>query len=283
MKGSKINWTPELEQRLIKLYPGSDTRTLANELGIGYNALRSRAKRLGLKKIEGFRSIPNHSIWRTANVEEFKRLYPTTSNQELAKKYGISYNAVKNQATYLGLKKDPEHVNSGRFQKGQVSWNKGKPCPWAHNNGNFINGHQPHNTKHDGAITTRNDKSGHQYKWIRVSKGNWKMYHVYLWEQEHGKVPKGKIVVFKDGNTLNCTINNLELITRQEHARRNSGSINLPDSFVAHLIAGKHDRHLKEDILKNKEMIDLKRKSIILNRKINERTEHQNTKQAGAN
>ena len=38
----------------------------------------------------------------------------------------------------------------------------------------------------------------------------------------NGKIPKGMIVVFKDGNTMNCVIENLELISFSENMRINS-------------------------------------------------------------
>jgi hypothetical protein len=50
----------------------------------------------------------------------------------------------------------------------------------------------------------------------------WKMLHVYMWEAVNGPVPDGHIVVFKDKNPLNCLIENLEMVTREEHMIRNS-------------------------------------------------------------
>ena len=40
--------------------------------------------------------------------------------------------------------------------------------------------------------------------------------HVFVWEQHNGKVPKGHVVIFLDGNTLNTDISNLALISRNE-------------------------------------------------------------------
>ena len=267
----KITWTPELEQKLSEIYPDTDTRIVAEIIGGDYDAVRSRAKKLRLRKIEGFQSMPRHSIWHSVDLEEFKMLYPTTSNRVLAKKYGINYKAVKNKARHLNLKKDPDHVNEGQFKKGRVSPNKGKKCPWAPNNGNFKKGHKPHNTKYDGAITIRKNARGILYKFIRISERKWLHLHVHIWQKHNGTIPDGMIVTFRDGDTMNCTLENLKLISKKDNALRNSGSINLPDGFVAHLIAGKRYKHLKREILENKELIELKRKSIILNREINER------------
>lgn len=121
-------------------------------------------------------------------------------------------------------------IEESRFKKGFTPVNKGKKMP-KHvykrcKATMFKKGQQPHNTKYDGAIITRKEvmRSGEirMYKWIRISKGNWKMLHVFKWEQKHGPVPPGHIVVFKDKNPMNVTLRNLELITLQENMRRNS-------------------------------------------------------------
>ncbi len=113
----KIHWTPDKEQYLRDNYPTGDTHELARQFGSSYWAITSRAKKLKLRKQPGFMTLSLNSIWRTVDIEEFKRLYPTTSNNELARKYGIDYRKVKNHANRLGLKKDSEHKNSGQYKR----------------------------------------------------------------------------------------------------------------------------------------------------------------------
>ena len=62
---------------------------------------------------------------------------------------------------------------------------------------------------------------GLPYKWIRLSKSKWIELHRYNWEKKYGKAPKGYCIWFKDGNSLNPIISNLELITRAENIKRN--------------------------------------------------------------
>jgi HNH endonuclease len=120
---------------------------------------------------------------------------------------GVTVNAVRRKRTDLGLKKTKESLlkiyarpNPGQFQKGCKSLN----------------------TLHDHAITIRIDpKTGRMYKWIRLSANIWKMLNVYLWEKAGNALPKGYLVRFKDGNTMNCASGNLELITRAENLRLN--------------------------------------------------------------
>ncbi len=110
----------------------------------------------------------------------------------------------------------------GRLKPGHKPWNKGKSYTA---NGSektwFKKGHLPHNTKEDHAISIRYHVKGYHYKYIRLSKGIWVLLHRHIWEAVNGQIPKGYNVCFKDKNTLNCNIENLELVSRQENMRRN--------------------------------------------------------------
>ena len=57
---------------------------------------------------------------------------------------------------------------------------------------------------------------------IKIAEPNeWKMLHAYIWEHKHGKIPKGYCVIFKDKNTLNMSLDNLMLVSRNELVRLN--------------------------------------------------------------
>ena len=49
------------------------------------------------------------------------------------------------------------------------------------------------------------------------------------WEKHNGKVPQGRMIIFKDGNHYNCNIENLICITRAENAIMNHQKLR-PDS-----------------------------------------------------
>jgi hypothetical protein len=51
------------------------------------------------------------------------------------------------------------------------------------------------------------------------------LHHV-IWEENHGPIPPGHKVVFKDGNHLNRDIDNLELLTNSEQVRRHATGAN---------------------------------------------------------
>ena len=86
----------------------------------------------------------------------------------------------------------------------------------------FKKGHLPHNTRNDWDIRIQQDKSGRKYKYIRVSLGKWMLLHRFNWEQSNGTIPKGMKILFKDGDTMNCDVSNLELVTAGQLMKRNS-------------------------------------------------------------
>lgn len=215
-------WTSEQEIRLRKLYPCTDMLELERIFKRSACAINSRARRLKIKRSNDFVKIPRNSPWRNVDMVRFVELYPDLSDDKLAQYFDLTEPAVAGKAQKLGLRKNPERKRIGQFHNGHTPWNKGKKgVNIGGRETQYKKGMLPHNTKHDGCISIRNDKSGNKYKWIRLSLANWRMYHVYLWEQHYGPVPKGKIVVFVNKNTLDVRIGNLMLISRGEHMRRN--------------------------------------------------------------
>ena len=91
----------------------------------------------------------------------------------------------------------------------------------------FKKGGMPQNHKPVGTVSIRNNyKRGQQYVYEKVAEPNvWRPKHILEWERKYGKVPKGKIVIFADGNTLNTDIDNLILIGRNQNAVMNRWKI----------------------------------------------------------
>jgi hypothetical protein len=46
---------------------------------------------------------------------------------------------------------------------------------------------------------------------VLMRKGNYVKKHIWLYEFHNGTIPKGKKLIFKDGNPLNCVLGNLAL------------------------------------------------------------------------
>ncbi len=146
-----------------------------------------------------------------------------------------SRSAIKNRRNTLGLRLDDtvraERSTIGQFKKGNIPFTKGKKQTDYMSNeaiektkiGHFRKGWQPRNTKFDGAESLRIEVgTQRKYLYIRLQRNKWVEKHRLIWEQEHGKIAPGYNIVFKDGNTLNCTIENLECISDAEIMARNT-------------------------------------------------------------
>lgn len=166
--------------------------------------------------------------------------FPNEKTQNLADELGLTYSQLANRAFKMGLKKSDEFklseksgrhnlIEGGkktRFKPGNIPFNKGIKMP-NHiydkvKNTMFKKGNRPQNWKPDGSIVERNDKSGRTYLYYKVKDSHWILYHNKIWIDHYGKIPSKHIILFKDGNTLNCDINNLELISMAENVKKNS-------------------------------------------------------------
>lgn len=168
-------------------------------------------------------------------IEYLKLHYQEEDSHKIARQLRRPVRSIYQKALSLGLKKSKDYIRrtchilengkNTRFKKNHVPANKGTKGLMKANRTSFVKGNLPGNTKHDGFITKRiyHQKNGdvRYYYWIRIAQGKWIPYHRKLWEDVHGPIPPGHIVVFKDKNSLNCVFENLELITLQQNANRN--------------------------------------------------------------
>ena len=183
--------------------------------------------------------------YTTNLIDEVIRRYPNEDTKVIAADLNTTVEIVYRIVSRFNVKKTKEYLDnwklSGRgrmieagkahrFTKGHVSWNKDKspkdyitPENYAKmESTQFKKGGLPPNTKHDGAITLRHDKSKKNYYYIRLSKAKWMPLHVKIYQDAYGPIPKNHIIVFKDRNTLNVTLENLECISRKENMLRNT-------------------------------------------------------------
>lgn len=63
-------------------------------------------------------------------------------------------------------------------------------------------------------------EKGFPYWYVWVARNVRRTVHRMNWEKENGPIPPGHVIRFKDGNTMNCAIENLECISRKEQAHR---------------------------------------------------------------
>jgi hypothetical protein len=165
-------------------------------------------------------------------------LYPNHSSKYIAELLGVSITKVYNTAWAANVKKSPEYMltpESGRIIEPSVA-NQFKPGHTPHNKGKqisaeiyekvlptmFKKGNKPHNTKPNGTINLRADKTGRFYQYIKIKDCQWELLQRHVWTQANGEIPTGSVVIFLDGNYLNCELSNLQVITRKENMARNT-------------------------------------------------------------
>ena len=164
--------------------------------------------------------------------------YPFEPTKKIADDLGLSEGSVYNRAYAMGIKKDPVYLRSTQyppgylggkatqFQKGQTPPNKGqkmsKDVYEKVEKTMFKKGNKPMNTQPIGTIHQRKDTGGKMYLYIKLADSKWEQLNRYTWEQHNGPIPKGMVVVYKDGNYLNNDIANLLMITLKENMARNT-------------------------------------------------------------
>jgi HNH endonuclease len=179
----------------------------------------------------------------SADIAYIRKHYANTPTATIARHLGRGISTVYHLAHKHGIYKSVEYrtVHGGCFAPGFKGGNATafQPGHKPHNTGKkmtadtyakvqrsmFKKGHLPHNTKKqgDGATSTRTDKIGNTYKFIRIALGKWVPLHQHLWWQANGTYnTSAHCLWFINRNTLDVRLDNLELITRAENAKRNA-------------------------------------------------------------
>jgi hypothetical protein len=273
-------WTKKELNTLRKNYPTiSNPRDIVPMLcNKSYKAMKTKARVLGLKRLV---DTPRENTDTPETVKYLQDHYLTTNVNQMSIAVKRSETYVKGAMKRLGLVQPPELIEKFKqesyIKPGNVSFNKGKKQSDYMSEEmiartvktRFKKGNRPPNEQEDGDLGFRMDKTGRPYVYIRLAKAKWVLLHVYVWQCTFGPVPKGYVVAFKDGNTMDCTPGNLMLLTMKQNMLRNSASMNLSDGYIANCLAWR-DKEKAEEFLKQPLLIKLKRESLILNRTIYE-------------
>lgn len=147
-----------------------------------------------------------------------REIYPSTPRSELAaavnERFGTSFKPaqlicyVKNHKITCG--------RSGHFEKGNAPiYVNTKP-----NRTSFKKGQVPPNIRplwserictKDGYILMKvpiaNPYTGHKSRFVHK--------HRWIWEQNNGPTPPGHVIVFLDGDKMNCNLDNLRCVPRR--------------------------------------------------------------------
>jgi hypothetical protein len=187
-------------------------------------------------------------FWTEAEREEVRRRYPDEVTADIGRDINRSVGGIYDQANKMGLRKSPEFMSrvhgrvliragaASRFSANHATWNKGIPG---------VTGNHP-NTQRTQFKAGRRPEEARNYRpvgSVRVTRDGylerkvtddtsvyparrWVAVHRLVWESVNGPVPKGWIVVFRQGMATTdpdlITIDRVELITRAENMARNT-------------------------------------------------------------
>lgn len=232
-------------------------------------------------------------IWTSQEIETLKRLYPDCKTETLEGIFKRKASIISQKASKLGIGKSEGFKKSpisGRMLKGNTigeatrftkqtpGWNKGlKQVDYMSAEmiersakTRFKKGQDPHNAVPIGYERITQD--GYVEVKVRHLKGgdaknkNFVLKHRMIYEQNFGEISEGMNVEFLDGNKLNFELSNLVLRTRQENMLRNSYSDN---GIVKRFFGVKNPETVDKIIEEMPDLIKQKRKTILLNQKIN--------------
>lgn len=171
--------------------------------------------------------------WTEEELQYLREHYPDGNTAEIAKHLGRTEGAVSSAAAAYGIKKSAEFKErqmrdmisspqsiAHRYAKGHKSSFKGEKwyelMPKEARNKclrtAFKDGHIPHNAYADGTELVRDGRVYIKVPGIRRLQ----LKHRYVWEQHNGKIPEGHIIKFKDGDFMNCDIDNLYIMSRAD-------------------------------------------------------------------
>lgn len=116
---------------------------------------------------------------------------------------------------------------TGWFKKGATPYTKGKTLEEICKNDpvklakiratQFREGNRPVNELPVGSITV----AGNGYKVRKIAMDGsqwerWEFIHRAVWVEHNGPIPEGYVLAFKDGDRMNCELDNLMLVSRSE-------------------------------------------------------------------
>lgn len=253
----RTKWTPELDEFLSLLFPDTAATDLGLVMGITPAAIRRRAEQLGVKKDPEFAAVHSRrttlarSAFKPEIVATIERLYPNMRTVDLAQQLGLRAERIQAYAAKHGWHKSPEFLTEAgkvraadpnhpmrqhQFPKGIVPANKGRKGMPSHPNSvstQFKKGTVPPTWKPIGSYRVNADG----YLDRKVSDTgypprDWRPVHQLVWIEAHGPIPADHVVRFKPGmkttDPEQLTVDRVECITRQEHARRNAWHATLP-------------------------------------------------------
>ncbi len=159
-----------------------------------------------------------------------KKYYRKFSLAELVERFNQVFSTRMTEKQIRNFTRN-HWIRSGRtgcFEKGSAPWNAGTKGLGltGRNKTSFKPGDKPANRKPLG-YERIDSKDG--YVMVKIKELNpytgwptrFKPKHIVIWERDHGPVPKGMAIIFRDGNKLNFRKKNLACVSRAELLQMN--------------------------------------------------------------
>ena len=173
-------------------------------------------------KSKGIKNTAVH-IWSNEEKEYLAEITPGKHYKEIQElmknKFNLEFTMNQIKGAIWRYKLNTGFT--GRFQKGDIPFNKGKSQKdymsaesiEKTKKTRFKKGQSPINWRPVGSERITNDG----YTEIKIAEPNvWKLKHLVVWEKENGPIPKGHALVFADGDKTNISLDNLLLVTRHQ-------------------------------------------------------------------
>lgn len=186
-------WTPDEDRYILDHYKDTEWSIIADTLDRSINSVKCHAKSLNIQRKEyGTFFTPEEDQWLIENV-------PCYKYEDLAKMFSEKFNRPCTQFMLRSRATRYLHIKSGRqgFKKGSVTHNV-KPIGYEYFN--HVNGYTYIKTSNTG-----------------VKNKDFRPKHQLVYEQYKGKIPKGHIVIFLDGDRQNFDPDNLYALNRYVH------------------------------------------------------------------
>ena len=224
-------YTAEFLAAVAALYPHHSRREVADRVNARFgtqvtvNHIKHLAARRGWRQSAATRSAACR-LMPPAHVARLRALYATLPASACAAKvndeFGARYTAVQvqNCLRSYGIRVPAGKANRGQFQHSANSYTPPK--------GHRFSPATEFQPGHNG-VPSRRTPIGHERMsatglLVKVAQTNpytgapsrYVRKARWVWEQAHGAIPPGSMVVQVDGDPANCDLDNLVLLTRAE-------------------------------------------------------------------
>lgn len=208
----------EQSEYFISIVRGRSTKEIAELM---YKKFGLHLTKSQIVYQKSFHKVTSYDFFNSREVAEWMRdNVPNTSNMELVERLenemGIkcSVMQIRSLKTKLGLSSGLKtYVLDNKPYAGRKmskeTYEKVKHTM-------FKKGDKPLSTAKIGEERFRRNVG---FIFVKVSEKSWVKKQTWVWEQTNGPIPKGSYIIFADGNSKNCDLSNLLLVTKGEHER----------------------------------------------------------------